>query len=111
MATQTHTLTTDQLRMLVDAMGGVVSGQLMGIAQAFAVDSGIAHAWGSLASNASAIHTLTTSQLSKLVGLTGGGNDWPKHTGDPMVNFAVDCVVEHDAGEEESVYDPALVCC
>ena len=43
-------------------------------------------------------HTLTTEQLRKLVSAIGDGNDWPKHTDDPMVNYAVDCIV-HDDGD------------
>ncbi|MDP3793032.1 MAG: hypothetical protein Q8Q89_04890 [bacterium] len=39
-------------------------------------------------------HTLTTEQLHKLVDAIGAGNDFPKHTDDPQVNYAVDCVVQ-----------------
>ena len=39
-------------------------------------------------------HTLTTEQLHKLVDAIGEGNDFPKHTDDPRVNYAVDCVVQ-----------------
>lgn len=41
-------------------------------------------------------HNLTTEQLRKIVKAIGDGNDWPKHTDDPRVNYAVDCIVQND---------------
>ena len=41
-------------------------------------------------------HTLTTEQLRKLAEAIGDGSDWPKHTDDPRVNYAVDCIVQND---------------
>ena len=51
-------------------------------------------------------HTLTTEQLRTLVDAIGAGNDFPKNTDDPKVNFAVDCIVEDDG--EEPIYDEQL---
>lgn len=39
-------------------------------------------------------HTLTTEQLHKLVDAIGDDSDFPKHTDDPQVNYAVDCVIQ-----------------
>lgn len=41
-------------------------------------------------------HTLTTAQLRKLVKAIGDGNDFPRYTDDPRVNYAVDCIVQDD---------------
>lgn len=46
------------------------------------------------------IHALTTEQLHKLSDALGDGSDWPKHTNDPKVNYAVDCVVQLRSGLE-----------
>ncbi|OGZ95511.1 MAG: hypothetical protein A3I44_03470 [Candidatus Sungbacteria bacterium RIFCSPLOWO2_02_FULL_51_17] len=43
-------------------------------------------------------HTLTIEQLRKLVNAIGDGSNWPKHTDDPKVNYAVDCIVQDDGG-------------
>lgn len=53
-------------------------------------------------------HTLTTEQLKKLVEAIGYGNNFPKHTNDPQVNHAVDCVVSFAMGDEEPEYDAEL---
>lgn len=45
-------------------------------------------------------HALTTKQLDKLTDAIGDGNDFPKHTNDPQVNYAVDCVVQLRMGFE-----------
>ena len=52
------------------------------------------------------VHTLTTEQLRKFVFAVDGLNDWPKHTDDPEVNFAVDCVVQDD--DDQPTYDEQL---
>ena len=100
----THTLTTDQLLKLVDAMHGVVD------KLSYTGDLGVAHAGGCVARNTPGTHTLTTAQLSGLIGMKDGGNDWPKHTDDPVVNYVVDCVMmyDNDPEDEEYAYDPAL---
>lgn len=49
----------------------------------------------------------TTRQLKSLVKLNGGLNDWPKFTDDPLVNFAVDCIIADD-DEQPPVYDEQL---
>ena len=46
-------------------------------------------------------HILTTEQLHKLVDAIGDGNDFPKHTDDPQVNYAVDCVVQLRMEEDQ----------
>lgn len=52
------------------------------------------------------VHTLTTAQLRKLVEAIGDGNDFPKHTDDSKVNYAVDCIVADD--DEILPYDEKL---
>jgi len=42
------------------------------------------------------VHDLSTDQLRKLIDAIGNGTDFPKMTDDPVVNFAVDCVVNDD---------------
>ncbi len=76
-----HTLTTGQLRKFVSAVGGVLESEI-------------------------ASGQLTTKQLRELAESIGGLRDWPKITGDPQVNFAVDCVTGNDG--EEPPYDEAL---
>ena len=49
---------------------------------------------------------ILTSRLRKIVESAGGLRDWPKHTDDPLVNYAVDCIVA-DRGEEPT-YDEQL---
>lgn len=51
-------------------------------------------------------HTLTTAQLRKLVEAIGDGNGFPKHTDDPWVNYAVDCIVQDN--EDVPPYDEKL---
>lgn len=46
----------------------------------------------------------TTKELHELVISSKGLSDWPEHTNDPRVNYAVDCVVDDD----EVPYDEAL---
>lgn len=77
----THTLTTDQMRKFVDAVGGTHDQEVAG-------------------------GQFTTEQLKKLTESIEGLGDWPKITDDPKVNFAVDCVVENDG--EEPTYDEQL---
>lgn len=79
----THNLTTEQVRKFVKAIGGTPTAEIAG-------------------------GQFTTEELSKLAEQTGGLRDWPKFTGDPLVNFAVDCVVAFGMGEEEPEYDEQL---
>lgn len=48
----------------------------------------------------------TTQQLKMLAESVKGLQDWPKMTDDPMVNFAVDCVVAEEG--DEPTYDEQL---
>ncbi len=41
-------------------------------------------------------HDLDREQLAKLKDALGDCSDWPKHTDDPRVNYAVDCLVSFD---------------
>ena len=50
----------------------------------------------------------STDQLRKLIQENNGGQNWPAHTYDPQVNYAVDCAVqtaEQDVEFGEPVYD------
>ena len=42
------------------------------------------------------VHELTGEQVEKIRAALGDGNDWPKHTDDPAVNYAVDCLVSYE---------------
>lgn len=79
----THTLTTEQLEKFVDAVGGTSK-------------SGIAGG------------QFTTAKLQELTESCNGLHDWPKITSDPLVNFAVDCVVAYGDFEKEPDYDEQL---
>ena len=52
------------------------------------------------------VHVLTTEQLRKVTDAIGDGEDFPKMTDDPLINFAVDCVVMDD---EEPEYDGSYI--
>ena len=55
----------------------------------------------------SIVHNLTTDQLEKLIEAIGRHRvDWPKITDDPLVNYAVDCLVQGD--DEAGQYDVDL---
>lgn len=41
-------------------------------------------------------HELNEEQLTKLKDALGDCSDWPKHTDDPRVNYAVDCLVSFE---------------
>ena len=76
----THTLTAEQMQKFIGSVGGVpqsVTGT-----------------------------QFSTNELRKLAEPIGGLRAWPKITGDPQVNFAVDCIDE-DEGEEPT-YDKQL---
>lgn len=73
-----HILTIGQMQKFVHAVGGVPKTEIAG-------------------------GSFSTLRLRKLTGSINGLRDWPKITDDPMVNFAIDCVVADDG--EEPVYD------
>ena len=41
-------------------------------------------------------HDLNREQLAKLKDALGDCSDWPKHTDDPQVNYAMDCLVSFE---------------
>ena len=41
-------------------------------------------------------HELTAEQIEKVRDAIGDGSTWPKHTDDPRVNYAVDCLVSYE---------------
>ena len=47
-------------------------------------------------------HELSEEQVQKVKGAIGDGNDWPKHTNDPYVNFVVDCLISFNGNERPS---------
>jgi len=51
------------------------------------------------------LHPLTTEQLRMLIDAYGDGKNPPKHTDDPRVNYAVDCIVSND---DEEPYDAEI---
>ncbi len=77
----THTLTTEQVQKFIGAIGGIPQSVAGG--------------------------QFTTQQLKTLAESVKGLQDWPKITDDSQVNFAVDCVVVEDEGEEPT-YDERL---
>lgn len=48
------------------------------------------------------VHELSEEQLQKVRDAIGSGDDWPKHTDDPYVNFVVDCLVSFEWNERPS---------
>lgn len=77
----THNLTTEQMQKFFDAVGGIPKTEITG-------------------------GSFTTEQLKKLIESIDCLHDWPQMTDDPMVNFAIDCVVENDG--EEPIYSERL---
>ncbi|MEK7138704.1 MAG: hypothetical protein AAB799_00805 [Patescibacteria group bacterium] len=45
---------------------------------------------------------LSEEQVEKIRDAIGDGTNWPKHTDDPYVNFAVDCLVSVEWHERPS---------
>ena len=41
-------------------------------------------------------HELTEEQIEKIREAIGDGSDWPRHTDNPQVNYAVDCLVSYE---------------
>lgn len=41
-------------------------------------------------------HELTVEQIQKIRGAIGDNSSWPRHTDDPRVNYAVDCLVSYE---------------
>ena len=55
-------------------------------------------------------HKLTTDQLKKLANAYKP-NDWSKITNDPLVNYAIDCMIENCEYHEEIYIREANIYC
>ena len=67
---EAHSLTTEQMQKFIGAIGGIPKSVAGG--------------------------QFTTQQLKTLAEAVKGLQDWPEHTDDPRVNYAVDCIVQDD---------------